>query len=224
MNCLDFRRGVFANPRALDEAALAHANECVTCREFLERQREMDADLYTALQVPVPDGLADRILVARGLRPPVRRWPWAIAASLLLTVAAAFAFRAYFAADPLGQEAIQHVALEPQSFTTVDTVGNDFLPAVLAEQGLKAVGALGQVTYTRICPMNGRTARHLVIRTAQGPVSLFLMPDDPKQRHRSLTQAGGMAAITMPARQGSIAIVAASATQAIAVENALRAI
>ena len=224
MNCLDFRRGVFANPRTLDEAALAHANQCATCREFLARQRELEADLYTALQVPAPDGLADRILVARGLRPAQRRWPWAIAASVVLAIAVGFAFRAYFAADALGQEAIQHVALEPQSFTTVDTVGNDFLPAVLAEQGLKAVAALGQVTYTRICPMNGRTARHLVIRTAQGPVSLFLMPDDPRQRRRSLTQEGGMAAITMPARQGSIAIVASSAAQAVAVENALRGI
>jgi len=224
MNCLDFRRGVFANPRSLDEAALAHTKECATCREFLDRQRELDSDLYDALQVPAPDGLADRILVARGVRPAPRRWPWAIAASVVLAVAVGFAFRTYLDVDPLGQEAIQHVALEPQSFTEIDTVGNDFLPAILAKQGLKAAVALGQVTYTRICPMNGRTARHLVIRTAEGPVSLFLMPDDPKQRHRSLTEKGGMAAITMPARQGSIAIVASSAAQALAVENALRAI
>ena len=50
------------------------------------------------------------------------------------------------------------------------------------------------------------------------------MPDDPKQRRRSLTQESGMTAITMPAGQGSIAIVAASPAQALAVETALRAI
>jgi hypothetical protein len=32
--------------------------------------------------------------------------------------------------------------------------------------------------------MDGRTARHLVIRTAEGPVTLFLMPTIPQRRRR----------------------------------------
>ncbi len=95
---------------------------------------------------------------------------------------------------------------------------------VLAEQGLKTVAALGQVTYTRVCPMDGRTARHLVIRTAQGPVTLFLMPDDPKKRRRSSVESGGMAAITLPAAKGSVAIVASTLAQATAIEGDLRPI
>ena len=81
MNCLDFRRVILVNPRQPDEAARAHALECAGCRDFLESQREMDAELFAALQVPPPDGLADRILVARGLRPARRNRSWAIAAT-----------------------------------------------------------------------------------------------------------------------------------------------
>jgi hypothetical protein len=87
---------------------------------------------------------------------------------------------------------------------------------------LKTAIALGQVTYARICPMDGRTARHLVIRTGEGAVTLFLMPDDPNPRRRSSTQANGMAAITLPAAKGSVAIVAANMAQAAAIEQALR--
>jgi anti-sigma factor RsiW len=222
MNCLEFRRLVLVDPRGMPEDARAHAAACAACRETLEKQREADDRLFDALQVPVPDGLADRILVARGQRPARRRFAWAIAATLLVTAGAGLIGRRYlFPPDPLGAEAIDHVAHEPQSFTTIHTVGNDYLPAVLAEQGLKAALAIGQVTYTRICPMDGRTARHLVIRTAEGPVTLFLMPDDPNKRRRSVTEAGGMAAVTMPAAKGSVAIVATSLAQAVRVEKSL---
>ena len=224
MNCLDFRRLVLVNPRQLDEAARQHAAECIACRDVLERQRESDDRLFAALQVPPPDGLAERILVARGLRPDRSRWAWAIAATLVVAVGAGLAGRIYFQKDPLGMEAIDHVAHEPQSFTTVHAVDGGYLASALAGQGLKAVVALGQVTYTRLCPMAGRTAHHIVIRTAEGPITLFLMPDDPVQRKRRMAEDGGMTAVVMPAARGSLTIVAANQAQVLAVEKALRAI
>jgi uncharacterized protein DUF3379 len=228
MNCLDFRRLVLVDPRTLGEEARAHAAECVACRDVLERQRESDDRLFAAMQVPVPDGLADRILVGtvRPERVEGRRkdWRWAIAATLVLAAGLGIVGRGYFAKDPLGLEAIGHVAGEPQSFTTVEAVDSSFLSAALADQGLKAVVALGQVTYSRICPMNGRTARHIVVRTAEGPVTLFLMIDDPDKRRRHMTEEAGMAAVTMPAARGTLAIVASSAAQAHAVEQAIRRI
>jgi tRNA A37 threonylcarbamoyladenosine synthetase subunit TsaC/SUA5/YrdC len=71
------------------------------------------------------------------------------------------------------------------------------------------------------CPMDGRTARHLVLRTAEGPVTLFLLADDPSHRRRSVTEGNGMAAVTMPAAKGSIAIVATRLDQALRVERSL---
>ena len=222
MNCLDFRRHIYANPRMADDACQAHAAECAACRDFLEKQREQDAELFAALQVPPPDGLADRILVARGLRPARRRWLLAAAASVVAGVGSVALFRSWIARDPLGEEAIEHVAHEPQAFTTIHTVGNDFLPALLARQGLRTAAALGQVSYTRVCPMAGRTAQHLVLRTAQGPVTMFLLPEVAGSRRRSLTEKDGMAAVVIPATPGSVAVVAASATQARAFEKALQ--
>ena len=221
MNCIDFRRRVLTNPRQLGEEAREHALACAACREFLDKQREMDAELFAAMQVAPPDGLADRILVARGLRR--RRWIWPIAAAIVLATGAAALWPLLSPADPLGREAITHVALEPQSFSTVTTVPGDFLPALLSEQGVKMAKTVGQVTYARICPMAGRVARHLVMRTTDGAVTIFLLPDDPNRRQRAVTQRDGMAAITIPAAKGTIAIVANSLDQVLAFEKALRA-
>lgn len=221
MNCLDFRRAIFTNPRQLDEGARAHSLGCAACHDFLEKQREVDAELFAALQVPPPDGLADRILVARGLRPGRRPWGWAVAATLVLAAGIAWVGGALTGGDALGREAIAHVVHEPQSLTTTHAISNDMLPVMLADQGMKAIRALGQVTYARFCPMDGRIARHVVVRTAEGPVTLLLMPDDPAGRRRALTRVDGMSAVTIPAVRGSIAIVAATASQVLAVEKAL---
>lgn len=123
----------------------------------------------------------------------------------------------------LGQEAIGHVSQEPQSFTASHSVPNDFLSALLSDQGMDIVRAVGRVTYSRVCPMAGRLARHLVVRTSQGPVTIFLLPDDTKARLRAVTQSDGMAAITIPASRGNIAIVASNLDHVVAVEMALRA-
>jgi hypothetical protein len=221
MNCLDFRRCALVNPLQLDEAAREHALACDGCREFLERQRELDAKLYDAIRIPVPDGLADRVLVAQGLRHRGRRWLWGLAATVVLAAGLA-GFLPWLSGNALGREAIAHVKEEPQSFRLVTKHASGLLPAALADQGVKLVVALGEVTYSQLCPMKDQKARHLVVATAGGPATLLLMPDDRGWRRRSVVEADGMTAITIPVARGSIAIVAASRSQALAIEQSLR--
>ncbi|HYC34999.1 MAG TPA: DUF3379 family protein [Usitatibacter sp.] len=221
MSCIDFRRVILANPRQPDESQLAHARECAACRDYLERQREADAQLFEALQVPPPDGLADRILLAGGLRNT--RWAWPLAASLVLAAGLAVVWPRLAGGDALGREAIAHLSHEPQALTIAQAVAHDFLPTLLADQGMKLARNIGQVTYSQICPLADKVARHLVVRTAQGPITLFLMPDDTLPRSRAVTEQDGMIAITLPAARGSITIVASRLEDAIALENSLRA-
>ncbi len=219
MNCIDFRRGVLIAPLQLDEGAREHALACATCNEFLQRQRELDSGLYEAMRVPVPDGLADRILVAQGLRGR-RRWLWGLAATLVLAAGLAYVVpRA--SGEAMGREAIAHVADEPQSFRIVTAQAAHFLDDTLAAQGARLGVALGEVTYAQLCPLEDQKAHHLVVRTPDGPVTLLLMPDDHGWRRRAVVESGGMTAITIPAARGTIAIVASSRLQALAIERSL---
>ena len=219
MNCLEFRRHVLADPRQPGPDERSHADECPACADFLDKQRDFDARLFDAMQVAPPDGLADRILVTRGLRR--HRWLWPVAASLLLT-GALVALWPKLGADELGREAIAHVSHEPQAFTASYPVPDEALAAMLSAQGMDLVRAVGRVTYSTLCPVGKHMARHIVVRTADGPVTLLLVPDD-RARPRAITQADGMAALTIPAARGSIAIVAGSLDQALAMEKSLRA-
>lgn len=220
MNCLEFRRHILADPRRPGAAERAHAAECPACADYLDKQRDLDASLFEAMQVTPPDGLADRILVARGLRR--RRWIWPVAASVVLT-GALVALWPRWDSNDLGREAIAHVSHEPQAFTASYAVPDDALAAMLADQGVNLLRAVGRVTYSTLCPLGDHMARHLVVRTADGPVTLLLVPDDSKARHRAVTQADGMAALILPAARGTITIVASSLEQALAMEKSLRA-
>lgn len=221
MNCLEFRRHILADPRQPGAEERAHAAQCPACADYLDKQREFDARLFDAMQVPPPDGLADRILVARGLRS--RRWFLPIAASVLLTGSLVSLWPRSLRGDALGREAISHVAHEPEAFTSSHDVPKNLLAALLSDQGMSLARTVGEVTYSRLCPMAGGFARHLVVRTAAGPVTVFLMPDDSDARRRAITHDNGMAALTIPAARGTISIVAGSVDQALAVEESLRA-
>jgi hypothetical protein len=221
MNCIDFRREALAQPLRLVTAASEHAARCDSCGPFLERLRELDAQLHQAMSVPAPDGLADRILVAQGLRGRRRPWLWAIAASAVLALSVGMLARPLLQGRELAGEALAHVAHEPQSFRLVTAHPAELLPNELAAQGLRLAKAVGEVTYATICPMDRGKARHLVVATAEGPVTLLLLAADPVKRGRSVVEGHGMTAISMPAGRGSIAIVARTRAQALAFESSL---
>lgn len=221
MNCIDLRRDALVQPLRLAPEAQAHVDACPACRAFIERQRELDAELFETLRVPVPDGLADRILVAHGIRR--RRAPiaWAIAATLMVAAGLAVLAPPTFSGRALAGEAIAHVNHEPQAFRIVHRHPAALLPSELATQGVHLARALGEVTYATLCPTSAGYAHHFVVATAAGPITLLLLPADATSRRRTLVESDGMAAIVLPAARGSVAIVAKSREQALAVENAL---
>jgi hypothetical protein len=220
MNCIDFRREALAQPLRLSAASHAHAEECLACGAFLERQRQLDVELHEALSIPVPDGLADRILVAHGIRRNRPLWPWAIAASFVLAAGITLA-PPFFSGRSLAAEAIEHVAHEPQSFRVASRQEPRVLADGLSAQGLRAAAALGQVTYATYCPTPAGRALHLVVAGAAGPITVILYPSDNSRRRRALVESQGMTAIALPAGKGSIAIVANTREQALAFETAL---
>ena len=220
MNCLDFRREALAQPLRLAIVARQHADECSECRAFLERQRSLDADLFDAMRVPAPDGLADRVLVAQGIRRRPRAWGWALAASIVLAAGLVAFVAPELAGHALAGEAIAHVKEEPQSFTIAQMHAPETLSTELAVQGVRLARAL-EVTYAQLCPMGEVRARHLVVSTDAGPVTLLLLPDDATRRNRAIREANGLTAISLPAARGSVAIVAANRESALAVERLL---
>jgi hypothetical protein len=213
MNCLEFRRAALAAPRELPAEAREHAATCEACRAALSREIAFDDRLHEAMRTAVPEALADRVLVAQGLR---RRaaWPWGLAATAVLAAVIGWAAPPMIAGRGLAHEAIAHVEAEPQSLRIRNAYPREQLVSLLAAQGLRLAGDVGEVTYLQHCPMGESVGEHLVLATPEGPVTLLLLPRDETRRRAAEVSDRGRAAMAAPAPRGSLAIVAASGEQA----------
>ena len=222
MNCLEFHRAKLADPRRLAPEAQGHAAQCAACRAFAESVDEAERDLQRTLAVPVPEGLADRVLLrARGGGP---RWKtWALAAGFVLALALGASALLYepAAAQRYAQQAIEHVAMEPESLTTVNAATGDALAELIRVAGGTLKAPLGVVRYVQLCPMARGTGLHIVFETPEGLATLLIVPGQPlgKPEHAS---AGEWAALARPAGRGHYAVVTPSAQKTAAVERLVR--
>ena len=65
MDCLEFRRLLGSEPRITDAAARAHLEQCPRCQEAYSRAQAFDARIAQAMTVALPEGFADRMLLAQ---------------------------------------------------------------------------------------------------------------------------------------------------------------
>jgi hypothetical protein len=63
MNCFELRRRTLAAPRELNVEAEAHLRQCHACAAFVEVLAAFEETLEREVRVPVPDGLADHVLL-----------------------------------------------------------------------------------------------------------------------------------------------------------------
>lgn len=235
MNCLEFRRQALANPQHPGPAALAHEAVCPDCAHFYLALRQREEELYQALAIPVPDGLADRILL--GARPrlldrlgPPRLWLPALAAALVLALGLNVMTPRGMSPETLAAGVIDHVRHEPEVLAAEQQVpmvklarafersGGEFM----SEPGRAAAKAPVQASYAGRCPLpGGGHGEHIVLKTPQGKVTLVLMPGKPVAAALRLFKDGLNVSI-LPAGEGSLALVAESDTLVREAEADLR--
>ena len=209
MNCLDFRRRIAARPERLDETLTRHVRECTACARFETELHELDEDIRRVLDVPVPEQLAPRILLAQSTRCRRRQsrlWWLASAASLLLLVGLIVAIVNQRADEPLEDVVVAHIRAEAHHLTERNDVPVEKLQNVLARVGQRVVGDIGAINYAGVCPIGARNGAHLIIEGQRGPVTVLILPATVVAQRRSIdvTDLHGM---ILPAENGSIAIV-----------------
>jgi len=222
MNCLEFHRQKLADPRRLSAEAQAHAQACADCLAFARSVDETEGQLQQALATPVPEGVADRILLrvhASG-RPAWRAW--ALAASVVIGVALTFALLQTTPSGEYARLAIKHVVDEPESFQKLYNME----PAVIGE-AMRSVGAtlkepIGRVRYVKLCPLEqGGTGWHIVFETPEGLATLILVPGKPPESMQ-VASASGWSALIRPIPHGYYAVVTASSKATSRVDRDIR--
>lgn len=214
MNCLEFRRVALADPHHPGHEALEHETSCPSCAHFYQELRMQEEALYEAMNVPVPDGLADRILLRqrRGWRErflPRFAAP-ALAASLVLAASLALVWQ--FKPDGLTPEMlaagiVTHVEEEQKALRAEQRVPLARLVTAVKRSGGELGEPPGETSYVDHCPLpGGGTGEHLVFNTPHGKLTLILMPGK-SIAHPVRLDKDGLTVSLMPAGKGSLALV-----------------
>lgn len=228
MNCLEFRRWALADPVHPGPEALEHEAACPDCAHFYLALRQQEEALYQALTVPVPEGLADRILLKRRPRRfsdfrDIRLWAPALAATLVLVLGLSLLLPPRgISPESLAAGVIAHVRHEPETLVAEQGVTLVKLAHAFARSGGDLLALPAEVSYAGRCPLpGGGHGEHIVMKTPQGKVTLILMPGKPLAAALRLFK-DGLNVSVLPAGEGSLALVAETDAQVREAEAAIQ--
>ena len=184
MDDLQFRRSIFADPKAKDEDILAALASDPKKQKLAQELEQLDSDISAALEVPVPDGLCEKLILRQSLashrqQTRKKRLHLALAASFALTAGLTFSyFQFSHAYDTIGDYAIAHVEHEAKYFTN-DTIANVSLTKLnskMASFNGQFSEQLGELMMADYCRFDGMKSLHLVLKGEKSPVNIFVIP------------------------------------------------
>jgi hypothetical protein len=228
MDHTQYRRALLANPRDASPELAHHRAGCEECREFTAQVMRFENRLEQALQVDVggdAGGAASRdpsanVLPFRrkaaraGQRPvPARRRWLALAASVLMAALVGGGLWLAVPGYSLAAAVVDHMAEEPKAWARTDEpVADAALNAVLNDAHVRLARDAGVVTYANSCGFRGHTVPHLVVQTADGPVTVMVLTHE-KVHGRMHFNEGGYRGVLVPvAGHGSLAVLGRDAS------------
>jgi hypothetical protein len=192
------RLEIGADPAGSAAELEEHLRGCASCHQFREEMRTLDANIRRALERP-PDGV-----VRPRLATPWR--PWALAASVLLAMLAVLSVWLLRPSDTLAHEVVAHVRQEPDSWLAHQQLDAHSIDETLRGAGVKLDITSDRISYAQSCWFHGHYVPHLVVQTAQGPVTVMILRNQRVSGRHSF-QESGMSGVIVPAPRGSIAVV-----------------
>jgi hypothetical protein len=215
--CLDFRRAKLADPRRLSIEAEEHLIGCPVCQAFARRVNEGERRLARALEVPVPDGLSERILLGvRNQRQLPSYRLWALAATVVMTIGVGYT-QWFGTTHDYAEEALAHVVYEPEVMHVSATLPDERLATVLQQFGAEMREPIGVLRVVKVCPTTDGHGWHVVFDTPQGRATLLLFPGVDKRDRVLHAALRGMDAIAAPGGSGYYAVVADSSENMMAI-------
>ena len=209
MKCLEVRRLLTANPQHRDDALLMHLHDCKTCAAYSQQLRQEDRQLERALQLDVPEGLADRILLNQSTAMQTRhrhRLGLAIAATVVLSVGVIIGLLRTGMEHSLQDAVIAHVKAEPDHLSSQQHASLSNLNGLMNKYGAELSGSVGTINYAGTCKIRHSKGIHLVIEAEGKPVTVLYMPDEALP-HRETIVDQEFQGVILPSEKGSIAIL-----------------
>jgi hypothetical protein len=198
VSCEQARLQIGADPGNSTAELERHLQHCESCRQFRAEVRTLDANIRRALERPPASAVTARSTAS---------WrPWALAASVLLAMLAVLAVWALRPSDTLAREVVAHVQEEPESWLARQQVDAQSIASALRGAGVRLDITSDRISYAQSCWFRDHYVPHLVVQTAQGPVTVMILRNQHVRARRTFHEEG-MSGVIVPAPQGSIAVL-----------------
>ena len=210
MNCVEFRRQLNVDPSTMTEAFVQHRTECPGCADAAARAHDYERDLICALRVPVPERMAETILLAqttaeRRHRTRLRRVSMFAAAALLVLAVGVVGMRAE--AKPLTVQAVEHLHSEEKVLALTAPVPAAEVVATFADRGVMLKQVPEGISFVAPCPVGNHRSVHLVMPTADGPLTVIYIADQ-KVAAASDFASDGLRGRSVPVGKGTLILLA----------------
>jgi hypothetical protein len=212
MDCIDYRRALQADPQHPTPEMQAHVAGCPDCRRFTDQILRFDERLQRALRIAVEASPDTQVVPLRPTSRPraafARRGWWAMAASALIAAVVAGGLWLAAPRSTLAADVVTHMAEEPEAWSRTDVrVPEPKLAAVLSESHVRLAQNAGLVSYANSCLFRGHQVPHLVVQTAQGPVTVMVLEYESVQTPLRFDSQGYRGVIVPVPGHGSMAVL-----------------
>jgi Protein of unknown function (DUF3379) len=198
VTCEEARLLLGAEPGFSGTGLEEHLHGCPGCARFRAEMLTLDANIRRALEQP------PQLPHARRRPAPWRQW--ALAASVVFAMFAVVALWVLRPTDTLARDVVAHVQHEPESWLATQQVSAQSIGAALHGAGVELGITSDKITYAQSCWFRGHYVPHLVVQTAQGPVTVMILRHEQVSGRRAFREAG-MSGVIVPDGAGSIAVL-----------------
>jgi len=184
MDDLQYRRSIYADPTCQDADILAAQQADPAKKEFAQELIQLDERLKRAMQVPVPDGLCEKLILRQTLashqqKKRKSRVHLALAASVAIIAGLTVNYLQFSNSfTNLGDYALAHVYHEKNDFSNDDK--NQISLTSLNQKMIAFNGSfeqsLGQLISADYCRFDGMKSLHLVFKGITDTVTVFVVP------------------------------------------------
>lgn len=186
MDDLHFRRSIYADPTARDDALIdAIANDPAK-QKFVKDIEALDEKIAQALNIPVPEELCPKLILRQTLASHQQhkrrtRVRLAMAASVAFVLGLTVNFMMFSSSyQNLGDYAIAHVNHEAELFSNTNNANVSLasLNNKMTAFNGSFTRTMGQLIFADYCRFDGMKSLHLVFQGETSPVNVFIVPQN----------------------------------------------
>lgn len=221
MNFLEFKRRLMTDPYNRDPEFVEARKKDETFAEAAAEADAFEARLQKALDVDVPENLAEDIIFRQSMDSSShwRSMPriLATAASIAMAVAIGTFVFVGDSDSPPGGNLQEHLAWHWELDGRATLTASESIPSeagdvrrIFSEFGIHLDHELmDQVRLSKFCPTPDGAGAHVVLATDDGPVTMFYLPrTQVKNAPKSVSMPNGMEGWVVNLERGSMALIA----------------